>query len=460
MAAQPFGRRVPPVRDDAAASVEVAYSYTVLVSGSFNPPHLGHVRLGQRAAAHLSSRGHAVHAVRFVPVHDNYLANKAALNRRLASEARRDGRPVPPPPPPLLLMPERLQLLRELIAAEQPRSAGGVLLVADSFECSGAQGLLAESPGYWARALPAGYLRTVPSAALIRGVVDDEEEGTLGGRSCDAAAGKPQRHRRVAAVFGVDVFGSMVHWNEVQGIFASADLVIFARPPQPQAAAEARQGGERQQNDEATSPVHFAAAAAAPLGALMNAFARVAVEHTGAPVVLEGGRAEVAVGGEASGGGGEQTLFGHELGEFERAEGGSSCAGHGGGLLSWLPAVGGAQTACSSTSLRAATAHLIAASRHPPFCAAAAAAAAAASVPEEQKRGGQGGENNEAVLGAHGYVQRSAVRALLLRVLSRSAEEQAQAQADVWEAAAGRGELVGHAGEGEVPSAKKQRVRE
>ena len=28
------------------------------------------------------------------------------------------------------------------------------------------------------------------------------------------------------------------------------------------------------------------------------------------------------------------------------------------------------------------------------------------------------------------------------------------------EAAAGRGELVGHAGEGEVPSAKKQRVRE
>ena len=57
-------------------------------------------------------------------------------------------------------------------------------------------------------------------------------------------------------------------------------------------------------------------------------------------------------------------------------------------------------------------------------------------------------------------MQRSAVRALLLRVLSRSAEEQAQAQADVWEAAAGRGVLVGHAGEGEVPSAKKQRVRE
>jgi hypothetical protein len=48
MAAQPFGRRVPPVRDDAAASVEVAYSYTVFVQ----PPPLGHVRLGQRAAAH------------------------------------------------------------------------------------------------------------------------------------------------------------------------------------------------------------------------------------------------------------------------------------------------------------------------------------------------------------------------------------------------------------------------
>ena len=53
--------------------------YVLLVSGTMNPPHRGHVQIGLHAAARLRARGHAVRAVCYVPVHDNYMWNKVQV---------------------------------------------------------------------------------------------------------------------------------------------------------------------------------------------------------------------------------------------------------------------------------------------------------------------------------------------------------------------------------------------
>ena len=54
--------------------------YVLLITGTMNPPHRGHVLIGLRAAAALRAEGHSVTAVCFVPVHDNYLCNKARVS--------------------------------------------------------------------------------------------------------------------------------------------------------------------------------------------------------------------------------------------------------------------------------------------------------------------------------------------------------------------------------------------
>ena len=61
-----------------ASSPAASRHYVLLVSGTMNPPHQGHVRLGLRAADALRAEGHTVSAVCFVPVHNNYMHNKAA----------------------------------------------------------------------------------------------------------------------------------------------------------------------------------------------------------------------------------------------------------------------------------------------------------------------------------------------------------------------------------------------
>ena len=53
--------------------------YVLLISGTMNPPHCGHIRLGLHAAQALAAAGHTVASICFVPVHDNYLLNKLAL---------------------------------------------------------------------------------------------------------------------------------------------------------------------------------------------------------------------------------------------------------------------------------------------------------------------------------------------------------------------------------------------
>ena len=57
-----------------------ARRYVLLISGTMNPPHQGHVRLGLAAARALEAEGHTVASICFVPVHDNYLHNKVMLD--------------------------------------------------------------------------------------------------------------------------------------------------------------------------------------------------------------------------------------------------------------------------------------------------------------------------------------------------------------------------------------------
>ena len=86
-------------------------TYVLLISGTMNPPHVGHVRLGLAAAARLQADGHTVSAICFVPVHDNYLCNKVML-KQLSGDAVRAADLIAFP------MHERCALLRDLISRE------------------------------------------------------------------------------------------------------------------------------------------------------------------------------------------------------------------------------------------------------------------------------------------------------------------------------------------------------
>eukprot|EP00439_Symbiodinium_sp_Y106_P066233 s78_g10.t1 len=102
-------------------------------------------------------------AICYVPVHDNYMLNKQALASKskpnggqkaelLASEI-------------FLSMARRCKLLRELLEEEGPE-AEAVCHVLD-YELQHGTQLLEDSPKYWASRLPEGYLRTVPTKALL-----------------------------------------------------------------------------------------------------------------------------------------------------------------------------------------------------------------------------------------------------------------------------------------------------
>ena len=62
------------------AAVLAPRRYALLVSGTFNPPHCGHIRIAMRAAAALEADSHSVTSIWFVPVHDNYLHNKVTAS--------------------------------------------------------------------------------------------------------------------------------------------------------------------------------------------------------------------------------------------------------------------------------------------------------------------------------------------------------------------------------------------
>ena len=134
-----------------ASSPAAPRKYVLLVSGTMNPPHQGHVRLGLRAADALRAEGHTVSAVCFVPVHNNYMHNKAATQG--------SG-------PLFYPMERRCAMLQALVTAEGAAAADLCHVIDHEGEHS--EELLEESPGYWAPKLPGGYLRTVPTVRLIR----------------------------------------------------------------------------------------------------------------------------------------------------------------------------------------------------------------------------------------------------------------------------------------------------
>ena len=191
-------------------------TYCLLISGTMNPPHAGHIRLGLKAALNLEAEGHAVSAICYLPVHDNYLCNKVTLKRA-------GGKAVSVPDSIAFPMKERCALLRSLLELE--REAAGALAerchVLDYEHSSGDAALLAESPGYWAPKLPDGYLKTVPTTSLISHfaahspLLQPETEG----------GARP----RLGVVFGVDNLAGMASWNSPENLLADADLILLAR---------------------------------------------------------------------------------------------------------------------------------------------------------------------------------------------------------------------------------------
>ena len=259
-----------------------AREYVLLVSGTMNPPHIGHVRLGLRAADALRKEGHRVRAICYLPVHDNYLVNKIALKKEGGREiSAADEFAVP--------LRERCEMLKSLIAAEDFAAQENACHVLD-YEHSADKGLLAESPGYWATRLPQGYLRTVPTTALIAHFAVNSP------LLADGSA-------RLAVVFGVDNLAGMSSWNAPETLLQKADLVLLAR---------------------CMSSVQFGSDPSGLLGAVKHLEVRAAVpvKHAGAE------------------------LFGAACGSFVNA------AAAGEGALMLLPPLEGPDESLSSTAIR------------------------------------------------------------------------------------------------------------
>lgn len=182
-----------------ASSPAASRHYVLLVSGTMNPPHQGHVRLGLRAADALRAEGHTVSAVCFVPVHNNYMHNKAT--------AQGNG-------PLFYPMEQRCIMLQALVAAEGEAAAALCHVIDHEGEHS--EELLEESPGYWAAKLPNAYLRTVPTVRLIHHFARTSPHMQPAGS-------------RLGLVFGVDNLAGMASWNRPGELLSSCDLVLLAR---------------------------------------------------------------------------------------------------------------------------------------------------------------------------------------------------------------------------------------
>lgn len=184
--------------------------YVLLISGTMNPPHVGHVSLGLHAARELRGKGHIVSAICFAPVHDNYLHNKVSLKGpgALCDHIHMSPDTICFP------MSERCDILRSLVQLE-PSSDKDICHVLDYEHEHGAH-LLEESPGYWAPRLPDGYLKTVPTVGLM---------GHFAANSSLLSDGDT----RLGIVFGVDNLAGIVTWNRPSELLARADLVFVSR---------------------------------------------------------------------------------------------------------------------------------------------------------------------------------------------------------------------------------------
>jgi len=175
--------------------------FVVLISGTMNPPHRAHVLLGINAANYLISQGHTVDSVHFVPGSDNYQWNKIKLKTNSTTELTMADKLT-------YSMSARVELLNVLISGEP--APEGFSLVADDFEGTIPE-CFEDSPGYWAKKLPDGYLQTISTATLI-GAFAAKHPG-----------------KRVAVVFGADNLAYMPTWNHLDKIFSVSDLMVVTR---------------------------------------------------------------------------------------------------------------------------------------------------------------------------------------------------------------------------------------
>jgi len=179
--------------------------YVVLVSGTFNPPHKGHVKIGTHAAKALIETGHTVGKIVYSPVHDNYVVNKILSTTDDAGGT--DGTLFLP-------MDVRVKFLKSIIKKEAPSpELKGVSISVLDFEHQRPD--LLKRTNVWKTRLShrGGYLKTISSVDLIKGF---GEEYTKKGY-------------RVAIVFGADLLEWMPKWNAVSHLFRQADLLVISR---------------------------------------------------------------------------------------------------------------------------------------------------------------------------------------------------------------------------------------
>jgi len=116
----------------------------VIVPGSMNPPHRGHLSLALHACQHLAG---TVEAIYLLPAHDNLLHNQA----RASGDAT-----------PCWHVEARCELLRGLAADAAAADAG-----CPPIGGLHASQLLCDERDEWAARLPDGYCKTVPLARLL-----------------------------------------------------------------------------------------------------------------------------------------------------------------------------------------------------------------------------------------------------------------------------------------------------
>eukprot|EP00466_Bigelowiella_natans_P008240 jgi/Bigna1/78607/fgenesh1_pg.56_\ len=208
----------------------------LLVSGTFNPPHIGHAEIGAHAAQCLIERGHKVRMVAYCPVHDNYVINKIWMKTSAqsggenlgAGKSQRGGggesngapsdrksteRPNDDENTMFVPMAKRVELLSKILKhpSSERNLMKGVERRVIPYEHD-RPGLLQKS-AYWEKKLPNGYLKTVPTASLIKAFSSEYSEKGF----------------RVAVVFGADQIAYMPSWNNIETLFSSADLVVVGR---------------------------------------------------------------------------------------------------------------------------------------------------------------------------------------------------------------------------------------
>eukprot|EP00939_MAST-03C_sp_MAST-3C-sp1_P003505 g3505.t1 len=186
--------------------------HVLCISGTFNPPHLAHVKMGLHAAAALrSSYDLKVSTVFFLPCSDNYLWNK--LSEDTAESAQNSATHCQNSV--CLSMGDRVRFLRELISKISDNKS--LQLKVLPLERDAPQ-LLTKSPKYWERKRTFGYLKTVPTAKIVSYFVNEWVPDNLG------------RNTRVALIFGADNLPWMPAWNDAKSLFSCCDLVIVDRP--------------------------------------------------------------------------------------------------------------------------------------------------------------------------------------------------------------------------------------